>query len=220
MRWARSLVVAVAALLMAAGPAAADDCYGSNAGATGKGNSSQSGWYAGATGVKGQFRLRPATPASGTAIAHPSQVGDIVFSEFLGLGTYKGLGASGAGGTCSNNLGSSWRTHLDGVSYGVYFCTTLSPSYANEDSATHSLELVRKSGCGGDPATHWCAFLDGTLRGVKDAAFSSGVTSAGGESVGSNTQVVNVDYKSMSYRQSGVTSCGRTWEGASRPGSR
>jgi hypothetical protein len=189
-----SLAVALSALLLSATSALGNHCYPGNTGAIGiAGANGQV--IVNAKGVKAEFKLRAANAvAVPKAIAHPTQVGSNVNSDFAGLGTYRGFGPA----SCTDNPNDNWRTYSDGQSFGVYYCNTLNITYPDATAGFQNLE-IRYTTCN-SPQARWCEYIDGVFKTVQSPNMSAGFVSGGGESVNAAVQNIAIDYRNMRYR--------------------
>jgi len=62
-------------------------------------------------------RFESASVATGDAIVHPMQIAFGGSTDFTGWGTAKGVGVAG----CPDDH-NGWNVHVDGDSFGDYFC--------------------------------------------------------------------------------------------------
>jgi hypothetical protein len=143
-------------------------------------------------GLLGRQNIRtdPAT-VTGIAFVHPTQVdAGVADGDFVGIGTYKGIGATGAN-SCANDYDALWSIYRDQELNGVYSCYTIATDvYAAGANPSFQIQLTACSG-----STRWALYFDGILRACVTAPlpYASGVA-VGIETAGTSTDY-NIDVK-------------------------
>lgn len=154
--------------------------------------------------------ISPSLPI-GRAIAHPAQI-SFLNNNFVGIGTYKGDGAEGAGGNCSDgsfSSGSVWKVFRDYGISGVYGCSTQTNTEAAGNSPSYELSY---GSCGG-VTNGWRLYWRGSLK----SCLATGATAAfilgwGGEAPNGTADLnIDVGYRSTQYNSTSST----TWTTAS-----
>jgi len=149
-------------------------------------------WANGSKGVRANVEFFAGTPDAGKTIVHPMQI-SFVLGDFVGWGTYKGVGNSG----CSTD-NSGWNTYLDGRAWGTYFCRDSAlPEYSDADDGT-SFKIV-KGVCGQFLAPGFDFYSGGSYRACENIDVESNPTlTVGGENPweGPN-QHINIRYYSL-----------------------
>jgi len=194
----------LAGVLAAAGPAMA--CYGSNEGAYRSDDIFQT------KGSRAQLDHFQRFADIGHGIAHPVQIDGFQTADFLGAGTAKGVGVD----DCPDYYGTEWQGYADGSVGGIYFCNQPYSSFGgNVDDVRITIQYM--SSCNG--LSRWGIYIDGDLKLCKTIGATSGMSTAGSESLSLGTEVLQdltIAIHDLQYRTStgtwndwagGITSC-------------
>lgn len=136
-----------------------------------------------------------ATPLTGRAIVHPTQIVTSTFTDFVGWGTYKGVPPPGT--SCATNSASTWNVYIDGIKFGNYFCQDGYGTVAN--AAQNQFFRIEYTTCPGDGGTKWVFHWNSAWKTCLTINDDHGGPNAGAESAfnHSQTQTLTITYSAV-----------------------
>ena len=144
------------------------------------------------------IRTDPATVV-GVGYVHPVTI-DLAVSDFIGIGTANGLGASGAGGSCPNEYDPKWSIYYDFFIAGVYGCHTA----ANDVYAAGAFPTFRIQWewCQAQNGNRWVLTMANVQRGcLNHGTHAARILGAGLETTGSSVTDRNIDVAYFNVRR-------------------
>jgi hypothetical protein len=125
-------------------------------------------------GFKGNMEIRtnPATIFDHSYVHFAQVIIGGLGEEFLGIGTYNGLGAKGDLHDCADDYDPNWSGYYDYMVGGLYACYSFSPDqWVTGSNPTFRIEYTLCPN-GGYPS--WVLYFAGTMRTCMHMAYNAG----------------------------------------------